>query len=186
MAIKSLQHSSIRDNVFYRSMLAGNDSFSPSSFDLLETQELTSSTTSVVFSGLDAYTDYKHLQVRASALVNSTIRLQMNNDTATNYSWHQMYSTSSVISAQGLSVRGWIQVCENLGYNIPGGLILDIYDFSDPNKNTTIKAVAGTTVNNYIGHTSGAWYNKNAVTSINLHTGGTLFATTRFSIYGVK
>lgn len=186
MAIKSLQHSSITDNIFYRSLLAGNDPFSPSSFDLLETQNITSNTTSVVFSGLDAYSDYKHLQVRGTVLVNSTIRLQMNNDVNTNYSWHQMYSTSTVISAQGLSSRAFIQVCENLGYNIPGGFILDIYDFSDSNKNTTIKAFAGTTVNNYIGITSGAWHNTAALTSINFHTGGTLFAPGRFSIYGVK
>ena len=103
MANKSLLHSSLTDNIFYRSMMAGNAPVSyATGFDLLETTTLTSNASSVSFSGLDAYSDYKHLQLRINGKFSSSVRLQLNGDTGSSYSWHQIYGDGSgALNPQG-------------------------------------------------------------------------------------
>lgn len=66
MAIKSLSHSSIRDNVFYRSMLVGNEKVSFSAYHLLDSVTLSSTTGTIDFDNLDSYSDFKHLEFRLS------------------------------------------------------------------------------------------------------------------------
>lgn len=199
MAIKSLQHSSIRDNVFYRSMLAGNAGFAPSSFDFLESQVLTTTASSVTFTGLGSYTDYEHLQLRLVAKTNNTfsgttVKITFNGDTGNNYSRHELYGISGN-SPASFSSTGIPAIYSSVvdSQNDPGwGIqIIDILDFSSSTKNTTTRYRAANRLSSYGNESvtlgAGAWYNTAAVTSLTVTTFSNSFiAGSRFSIYGVK
>lgn len=169
-------------------------------YDLLETQVLTSSASSVTFTGLGSYTDYKHLQIRLASRNARTVGgserlgLRMNGDTGTNYSMHRLEGTGSTLSSFNSSPSTRIYIgCNPRGSgtdNEYGAAIVDILDFSSTNKYTTIRALGGahSTYDNRIVVNSGAWMNTNAVTSLTFtDDGGDNFtAGSRFSIYGVK
>jgi len=168
-------------------------------YDLLETQVLTSSASSVTFTGLGSYTDYKHLQIRAvwapTGSSNVGMRIRLNGDTGSNYFHHQLWGQSSSVSSQGFSNRSYWQISEGVqgvGWdsNVFSPTVIDLLDFSSTSKNTTGKFFLGG-LNNVIGSphitlSSGGWNNTNALTSIEIFCNGTLAAKSRFSLMGVK
>lgn len=200
MANKSLLHSSLTDNIFYRSMLAGNAAYFPEfeSDDFLEEVVLTSSASSVTFSGLDAYSDYKHLQIRVingdslNAAGGTWSALRMNGDSAVNYDSHMLRGTgSSVVSNRSQTNRMYVFNSPYGGGNADGygASIIDILDFSSTVKNTTVRGLSGYHIDGVgeIGLFSGLWVNTSAVTSIELQTGNANFTSgSRFSLYGSK
>lgn len=170
-------------------MLAGNAAFSPGAYDLLETQVLTSSASSVTFTGLGSYSDYKHLQVRMVQITSSIVGtyMQLNGDTGTNYSTHYLIGTgSSAISGAGTSTSNpYAGYADDLG----GAGIVDVLDFSNTNKYTTWKSLAGENdaITPRIALFSGAWLNTSAVTSMTFyHTASNFQIGSRFSLYGIK
>ena len=96
MAIKSLSSSSLTNNVFYRSLLAGNEAFNPSDEDVLAETVLTSSASSVTFSSLDTLAaGYQHLQVRFVArdsfsANDRAVDVRINGDSVDKYSSHRL------------------------------------------------------------------------------------------------
>ena len=69
-------------------------------FDLLESEILTSSASSVTFTGLDAYSDYEHLQIRFTDRADSfgtitSTNFRLNSDSGTNYDIHQLFGDGS-------------------------------------------------------------------------------------------
>ena len=202
MTIKSLQSTSLTNNVFYRSMLAGNDAFFPESEsdDFLEEVVLTTSASSVTFSGLASYATagYKHLQVRAltrtdnnSALDN--LYVQLNGDSGANYAKHELFGDGSTVysgASANYSQMTWLYTqgaTETSGVFSP--TVLDLLDFSSTTKNTTLRGssawVGGT---KRLAFHSGLWMNTAAVTSITFtpHDGNNIVAGTRISLYGSK
>jgi hypothetical protein len=185
-------------------MLAGNDAYFPEfeSDDFLEEVVLTTSASSVTFSGLASYATagYKHLQIRAvvresSAAVGYTnSELRFNGDTGSNYSWHYLAGKgSSVLSTDAPNQPNVRLQSFAPGDGSPSGVfgagVIDILDFASTSKNKTVRALHGalTSTNTGIHLTSGAWYNTGAVTSINFAIGSNSFlAGTRFSLYGSK
>ena len=201
MANKSLLHSSLTDNIFYRSMLAGNEAYFPEfeSDDFLEEVVLTSSATSVTFSGLDAYSDYKHLQIRMiarSTYNNTSSDLYMRfNGATTNYFWHRLYGSGNSVASGALASQDRIGIgfppAATNGTGVFGGFVTDILDFSSGSKNTTVRSLngfMGTTGNKYVSLNSGAWGSTAAVTSLEIgdYYGGGLAQYSRFSLYGSK
>lgn len=202
MAVKSLKHSSLTDNVFYRSMLVGNDPVSYGAYDLLETQVLTSSASSVTFTGLGSYTDYKHLQLRivsrrpsgGSFLTAGSWGMQFNGDTGSNYSWHRLLGNGSSVSSGGAGSSSYGP--DNVVHAVPnsptgsfGASVTDILDFSNTSKYKTIKVLAGATdsAETEIDLNSGSWQSLTAITSITIQERWGSFATgSRFSLYGIK
>ena len=166
-------------------------------FYLLETTVLTSSASSVTFSGLDAYSDYKHLQIRAT--MNNTqssndqtdLVVRFNSDTGDNYSRHALAAEGASVYSTGNANISLATVPKSVSRSSLGvwaGMVLDILDFSNTSKNTTIRALAGAAnTSSAISLSSSAWYNTNAVTSIYLAPESADFRTgSRFSLYGVK
>lgn len=163
-------------------------------FDLLETTTLTSDS-SVTFTGLGSYSDYKHLQMRIicqgnfPTTSNTTLGLRFNADTGSNYSRHRLGGNGSSVSSNNSSNATSISLTDaypNKQTNIFGAIVIDILDFSNTSKNTTIRALTGSinTSATDIALHSGAWYNTNAVTSISCFQ--TYSTGSRFSLYGVK
>ena len=166
-------------------------------FDLLETTTLTSSASSVTFSGLGSYSDYKHLQIRAvgrgdrsSSLAD--LWLRFNTDSGSNYAYHRLYGNGSSIGSSANTSQTKIQTGYVTGSTFTSGgfatVITDILDFSSASKNTTIRSMSGLAgTNNQVVLFSGLWNNTSAVTSIELLPEvNNLVAGTRISLMGIK
>ena len=146
----------------------------------------------VTFSSIAA--TYTHLQVRGIARSTSTecdVKVQLNGDTGSNYAYRRMYGTGSSVGADGSSGQTTMFYCGriNAGTSLFGANIIDILDYTNTNKYTTLRALMGFDANGsgYVSLGSGLWNNTNAVTSIKLipHAGN--FAQyTHFALYGIK
>ena len=170
-------------------------------YDLLETQVLTSSASSVTFTGLDTLAaGYQNLQIRSTArrdlatTGNYNIEIVLNNDTGNNYAYHYLQGNgTSVLSSNGTStddilILDWMPSGNDTA-NAFGASIIDILDFSSSSKKTTIRALAGASAgSNEIGLYSGLYNSTNAVTEVRLEIfGSSNFVTgSRFSLYGIK
>lgn len=166
-------------------------------YDLLETQVLTSSASSVSFTGLDTFSDYKHLQIRAVTRTtrgssNDVVLLNFNSDTGSNYAWHSLRGTGSAVTSGAGTSQTYIQLgitqTTNNTANAFSPLVADILDFSSSSKNTTVRSLSGqTTGDTFIDLRSGLWDSTSAVTSMELTQFGSDFvAGSRFSLMGVR
>lgn len=166
-------------------------------YDLLETQVLSSSAASVTFTGLGSYTDYKHLQIRATLKTNSgsanAIPFLRFNGSSTGYADHAIYGTGSAVSTDNDTSASQIYWSRLVGSasdaNEFSPLICDILDFSSSVKNTTTRTMAGATSGTKrIWFSSGLWNNTSAVTSLTItESGGASYvAGCRLSLYGVR
>lgn len=206
MPNKSLSRSSLLSFEKYSSLLVGNEAYEPPSddFELLETQILSTGTSSITFSNLNATygSTYRHLQLRAVSRTNRTgadsdpILLRFNLDTGNNYSRHGLigYLGSTVVSNGGGSQNS-IYLTENTAVDqnasgIFGTLIADILDPFRTNKNKTVKAFSGMYASGWqsIELRGGAWINTAAITTITLAPliGTNFVAGSRFSLYGIR
>ena len=143
---------------------------------------------------------YKHLQLRilsrsdlAGSGNNVGMYARFNTDTGSNYNWHELYANGSSAYAYGQGDTGMA-----INPHIPragdtansfAGTILDILDYTDTNKNTTTRALAGNDTNGggWIHLTSGLWRNTAAVTSITLFLESSNFAQySSLALYGIN
>jgi len=165
-------------------------------FDLLETTTLTSSASSVTFSGLDTYSDYKHLQLRAvardtRATTQSSGQITINSDTGANYAFHNLYGDGSTVGSGGASSFNYIPTmtlpAASFTANAFGIFVLDLLDFSSTSKNKTLRTLAGKTGStNTIQLDSGLWISTSAVTAVTMAAFTGYAVGSRFSLYGVK
>ena len=167
-------------------------------FDLLETTTLTSTATSVTFSGLGSYTDYKHLQLRFIANAGSggnsstASQLQFNDDTSSSYTTHRLWGSGSNVGNNHDATNTYTMLTNALGGSNNssefGAGITDIYDFASTSKKTVVRTLNGKTGNNQqVAMHDGLWYSAAAVTSLKLIPETSPFNVgSRFSIYGVR
>ena len=170
---------------------------SAGSFDLLETQVLGSSQASVTFSSLGTYAStYKHLQLRIVSRstwsgAQAGLVMQLNADTAANYSYHGLGGNGSSVSSfagasQSFMYQG-VSAGNGATANAFAGVVIDLLDVFDTNKFKTVRALFGNSTTE-VGIHSGSWRNTNALTSILLKTDVTsnLVTGSRFSLFGIK
>ena len=205
MTTKSLLHSSLLDNLYYNSMLAGNDAFEPSSEDILAEEVLTSTQASVTFSSLGDYATagYQHLQIRTTARsdradTNSRLFLRFNSDSGANYFSHELVGTgSSVFSAyinsyDGSYNTGIVNIhttpASSAATNVFGACVYDILDPFETTKYTTTRFFGGQAQShNRVALVSGTWANTDALTSITItDIHGNLISGSRFTLIGLK
>ena len=200
MGVVKLSTAGILDYSKTSNFLSGNSAASYSTgFDLLETTNISTDTASVTLSGLSAYSDYKHLQIRAvvkgnaNNFGNSYIALTFNGVTS-GYSRHRLEADGSSVSASGTGSAPGIYLNDataesNSSYaGVFGASITDILDFSNPYKNTTVRSLTGSIMQNKsINLNSGSYPALTAVTSLTLTKGnGDFVSGSRFSLYGSK
>ena len=165
-------------------------------YDLLETVNITSNTTGVNFTGLDSYTDYKHLQLRILTRPKpganvSRLETRFNNDNGNNY-WTFEFRGSLIELNQDWrqDTEIWTSALETQDTNFWTPVVLDILDFSDANKYTTVKI--STFAKGRLQNKVGLWDTTAAVTTINLFGDNADFnnplavAGSRFSLYGIR
>jgi hypothetical protein len=168
------------------------------SFDLLQTQVLSSAEPSVTFSNLNtAYgSTYQHLQIRmvtkdTSAGAASYDLIRLNGDTGSNYSWHRLQADgSSVASTAGTSTNG-MNAYLNAYQSAANAFSVSVFDLLDPfetTKNKTIRVLTGGALGsfNYVALTSGNWRNTASVTSVTINASANFVVGSRFSLYGIK
>jgi hypothetical protein len=169
-------------------------------YDLLETQILTSSATSVEFTGLGDYSDYKHLQLRMTArstladVGGVTMQIRLNSDSGNNYARHRLQGDGSSVSSGAEASRNSMELgvytFNNEATGIFGASVIDILDFSNSSKNSTLRSLDGWTASgtNRIALRSGLWNNTAAVTSVLVIPGfdRSFLTGSRFSLYGIK
>jgi len=164
-------------------------------YDLLETTTLTSSASSVTFDNLDTVAaDYKHLQIRVVTKMAGTggalsNLLQFNSDTASNYRSHFLEGNGSTVASfeSGSTNKIFIGVGSNLSEaNVFGASVIDILDFSDTSKNTTVRSLGGSATR-AISLISGLYNITAAITSISIIPETPDYQIgSRFSLYGIR
>jgi hypothetical protein len=157
-------------------------------FDLLETTTLSTSASSVTFSGLGAYSDYKHLQVRAVSKATTGFQiLTFNGDSGSGntYTTHLLQGNgSSVFSSAEVGVTyGILNHSSKTDWSAN---VIDILDAFSTDKFTTVRSFGGVASgSSIVQFISGAWYNTAAITSLTISKSA-LEIGSRFSLYGVK
>ena len=189
MSISSVKTGAIGD-----SLLAGNPSFIPTSFESIATATGTGSSSTITFSSIPS--TYASLQLRINGVANAdtdqTAEITFNSDSGNNYTLHRLTGNGSSASAFGFTASsgnkpyGWAYG----GGTIPGVSIIDIHDYASTTRNKTIRILSGWD-NNSSGRIelqSSVWLNTNAISSITITNGNARNWTTSavFSLYGIK
>jgi hypothetical protein len=148
-------------------------------------------TSTITFSSIPS--TYTHLQIRGLSLNSSNVDyvLRYNGDSGSNYRGHVLYGDgSSIFSANtfGGTYTG-NDIAFNSGTTYPVAFVTDILDYTNTNKNTTLRGLYGTDANGsgQMAFISGLWMNTAAVTSITITaTTGTFSQYSSFALYGIK
>ena len=162
--------------------------------EAIATTYLEADTATVTFSSLGSY---EHLELRISARTDDTdnndmVRINFNSDTGANYSRHYMrgYGSSTqggADTAQTYSRGGWIPgtTIDAAEY---GTTIVDILDYRNASKNTTLSWLVGSAIDANIYFVSGMWDSTAAVTSIAMtpHQGTNFVRGSEFTLYGLN
>ena len=175
----------------------------PSGFYSIATATVTSSSTSsITFSSIPS--GYTHLQIRASVQSGRTSNaydgfyMQFNADTGSNYAYHQIladnrpYSqTNSATSQTSINIQPIAALYGSS--NFTGNVIINIPDYSNSNKNKTVRTLLGYDtdqdgiISGGVGFDSGLWQSTSSITSITFSGPTNGFTSkTQFALYGVK
>jgi len=183
----------------YRSMLAGNDAYIPTSFESIATATGTGSSGTITFSSIPS--TYQHLQVRWIARTSpatdsaTTVRIRFNSDTGANYTRHLLYADGTSATAQGSASETSIDVragarTDSSGTNTMGVAVIDVHDYASTTKYKTLRGFSGADDNDTTGEISlqsGLWMNTAAISSITIFSvSGNFLSTSTFALYGIK
>jgi hypothetical protein len=194
MAVTKLSNSGIKTGVLkYDSMLAGNAAYDPAAFVSIATVAVTSNTATITFSSIPQ--TYTHLQIRGIARTNRASAIdsyQINLNGNTNTIAHELRGLGSnpVLASSG-NVANGIVPGANATANVFGAFITDILDYSNANKNKTVRSLVGFDNNGSSGEidlTSSFRDSTAAITSItiNLGTSNSYVANSHFALYGIR
>jgi hypothetical protein len=146
---------------------------------------------------------FTHLQIRfsarevgAAANAGQQIAVRFNGDSGDNYSLHRLFGNGSTVTSDAYTTSiTSIRVAGLSGgsttANVFSGGIVDILDYLNTNKRTTVRSLAGADLNDtngFIFFSSGCWENTNAITSITLTavSAANFTANSSFALYGVN
>lgn len=155
----------------------------------------------VTFSSIPA--TYKHLQIRYIARTSAAYQFDFtnaffnNSTTAGTYVTHMLDGTGAAAQGESFGSAGGfygagLAAGNTNGSNVFGVGIMDILDYTDTNKNTTIRTLSGFNNNDtnngrQIALSSGVWLNTSAVNRIDFNgNGNNLLQYSSFALYGIK
>jgi hypothetical protein len=168
-----------------------------SSYESIATVTLGTTASTINFSSIPS--TYQHLQLRITgrggrSLFLDNILMSFNGDgTTSNYYNHAFYGDGATISPSndGSSyILMYALAGANAGSNVFGSMVTDIIDYSNTNKNKTVRYMGGIDNNGQgiIGFGSGGWFSTSAINAIQLvlSTGASFQANTQVALYGIK
>jgi hypothetical protein len=141
---------------------------------------------------------YTHLQIRAigrgaGSNTDNGFYFRLNSDSGTNYTRHRIRGDGSSASASANTAADYAALgglpAGGASASIFGTFVIDILDYANTNKYTTIRSLVGEDRNGAgnIILNSNLWLNTNAVTSILLaFDGPNLAQYSHFALYGIK
>lgn len=143
---------------------------------------------------------YTHLQVRITGRDNrgifrDFIGINFNNDSGSNYAYHGLSGDGSSASSFAATSQSEIQFISvsGSGANNANGFgvcVVDILDYTNTNKNTTVRGLGGYDDNGQgiVLLQSGLWLNTAAINRLDITPGvGTSFSQyTSIALYGIK
>lgn len=170
----------------------------PGAYDSIATATVGSGgSTIITFDNIPS--TYAHLQIRAiarrtgSGTTGATDFLRFNSDSGANYTWHYLqYSAAVGAGAFTGQAQAYSLLISEGGStsNTFAATIIDILDYTNTNKNTTIRTFGGYELNaadSKVQVSSSLWLNTAAVTRIDLDTGANDFAQySHFALYGIR
>lgn len=190
--------SSVKTGAMGVSLLAGNLYSVLNAYESIATVSVgAGGTGSVTFNSIPS--NYTHLQVRyiahsaGNAADYTSIKVLLNNDTSANYAYHRLYGNGSTVSAdastsQSQALATWAP--DELNPSMFGASIIDILDYSNPNKNKTISVLGGFDKNGagISAVFSGLWQSASAITRLDFATnnGQNLAQYSHFALYGIR
>jgi hypothetical protein len=171
---------------------AGADQFT-SDFELISTAFGTGSSGVIEFTSIPQ--DYKHLQIRYTAKNTSTtedMTIRMNGITTAVYARHHVRGNGTIVSSNANTSQTSIDllnaVSPNTTANAVAAGVIDILDYTNTSKNTTIRALYGlsdSVARMYLA--SGLYNQTTAVSSLTFTALANNFtSSSRFSLYGIR
>lgn len=154
---------------------------------------------SISFSSIPS--TFKHLQVRgisrdtSATYASSDMVMQLNSDTAGNYSWHRLYGTGSAAAADSAAAASYMSIGQEstsiASASFFGASVIDILDYADTNKYKTVRCLTGIDLNGgadgRIMLASGNWRSGSAVSTILVKPlSGNFAEYSSFALYGIK
>ena len=191
---KSMKRSTINDNNWYKSMLAGNRSDLLSDYELIATAFGTGSSGTITFSSIPA--DYKHLQLRFVGKSDNDgaagILLRFNGISTNVYAVHSLFGNTTnpgnLASANQSSIAFTDALSRPSVANAVGSGIIDILDYASTTKFKNVRGLHGVTAPaSRVALTNGLWRSTAAITSLTITNPDISFTSiSRFSIYGIR
>jgi len=144
---------------------------------------------------------YQHLQLRGilrgavNAVTDDAFVLRFNNDSGSNYAHHRLFGDGTTVTANAGSSQTLIDYTffapgATATENVFGAYIVDILDYTNTTKNTTLRELMGHDRNGAgrLYMISGLWNNTNAITRLDVFNAGSRNAVehSTLSLYGVK
>ncbi len=185
-------------NTFYTSILAGNPKFEPDNGSMFPLGEFTLASAQANIDFTNIPQNYTHLQLRimckstyASASTSFAYPVRFNNNSDTAYTSHRLRGDGSTASSSGSAAGAQASFGDYptaTTSNIFYAGIIDILDYTNTNKNKTVRILEGYDANGsgQVNLRSFAWLNTTAINRITITDGYANFATnSHFALYGV-
>ncbi len=201
MSVKRFSTGSITNSP-YKNSKFWDQTTTLGTFESISTATVDSSgAANITFSNIPQ--NYAHLQVRIWGYNGSgsdrTLWMQFNSDSGSNYRNHWLSGNGSSVSsgADAAATVGILpfnasssQTGFNGDINKASVVIMDILDYTNTSKNTTVRTIGGWDGNGtgYVYLSSGLWMNTAAVTSLyfQLPYSTSFGSKTMFSLYGIR
>ena len=177
----------------YASQISGH-LFAPSgAYDSIATVTVgAGGASSITFSSIPQ--GYTHLQIRMltanGSYPNTSANFTFNSDTTNaNYRNHYLYGSGSTAGAGTDGNTRGNGVMGNAVTTGAGVWVVDILDYTNTNKYTTVRMLNGYDANGtgYVWFGSNLWMNTAAVSNIDISSGTGSFAQySQFALYGIK
>lgn len=161
----------------------------PATFEPIATTTLGSATATISFTSISsAYTDVRLVLVGTHETTAATIRMQVNTDTGTNYSYTELAGDgASATSARGTTSSRINCGAANFNSTLPSLITADWFSYTgSTNKTCLVTASQDRNGSGTVYRTVGLWRSTSAITSIQVFPSTGNFATgTTATLYGI-
>jgi hypothetical protein len=169
------------------------------SYESIATATLSSAASTISFTSIPS--TFKHLQIRGilrdtRADYINTVGIRFNSDSGSNYPSHTLWGDGANKGSYSSGLQSYADVSVSAGStvasNIFGATVIDILDYTDTNKNKTVRALAGMDANGSgeVRFSSGLWLSTTAINSITLYprfgTSPVFSIYSSLALYGIK
>ena len=183
---------SIKSGTLSRSTAVGNAIILPGDFESIATVSVgAGGQTSAEFTSIPQ--TFTHLQIRAltgSSNAGTGMRIEFNSDTSTaNYRNHYLYGTGSGVGAGTDGNLNAIGVQGDGATVGMAGHVIDILDYTNTNKYTTVRSLSAydANVSGLVWYQSTLWMNTAAITNIKINRNASGFNQySHFALYGIR